>query len=72
MGVALLALLFGGVAAAGRRLYRRSAAAAAGPLAALLTWALHAGLDWDWEMPALTLIAILLAGAVIARSEAAA
>src|SRR5207249_14532 len=72
VGVALLALLFGGVATAGRRLYRRSAAAAAGPLAALLTWALHAGLDWDWEMPALTLIAIVLAGAVIARSEAAA
>ena len=24
-------------------------------LAAALAWALHAGIDWDWEMPAVTL-----------------
>jgi hypothetical protein len=32
--------------------------------------AVHAGLDWDWEMPALALIAILLAGAVLAANGA--
>jgi hypothetical protein len=69
VGVALLALLLLGVVAASRRLYRRDAALAAGAAAALVTWAVHAGLDWDWEMPALTLIAIVLAGAVIAWSE---
>jgi hypothetical protein len=29
----------------------------------------HAPLDWDWEMPAVTLIAILLAGLLIALAE---
>ncbi|MBA3852449.1 MAG: O-antigen ligase family protein [Chloroflexi bacterium] len=31
-----------------------SRAVAAGLLGAALTWALHAGIDWDWEMPAVT------------------
>ena len=33
-----------------------------------LTWALHAGIDWDWEMPALTIIPFALGGAAIAAS----
>ena len=41
-------------------------ALAAGPAAAALTWALHAGLDWDWEMPAVTLVAVALAGLLLA------
>ncbi len=60
IGLLALAALFGGVAACVR------GEAAAG--AALATWAVHAGVDWDWEMPALTLVAVLLAGAVIARA----
>ena len=40
-----------------------------GPAAAFAAWALHAGLDWTWEMPALTLVALLLAGALLAWSE---
>jgi hypothetical protein len=59
VGFLALAALFGGVAACVRD------EAAAG--AALAAWAVHAGVDWDWEMPGLTLVAILLAGAVIAR-----
>jgi hypothetical protein len=35
----------------------------------LAAWALHAGLDWDWEMPALTLMGLLLAAAAVAWSE---
>jgi O-antigen ligase len=61
VGALALAALLGGVAAAVRR---ESDVAAA----ALATWAVHAGVDWDWEMPALTLVAVLLAGAVIARA----
>ena len=34
---------------------------AAGAIAALAVYATHAGLDWDWEMPALTLVALVLA-----------
>jgi O-Antigen ligase len=60
IGLLALAALFGGVAACVRH------EAAAG--AALAAWAVHAGVDWDWEMPGLTLVAILLAGAAIARA----
>ncbi|WP_028059689.1 O-antigen ligase family protein [Candidatus Solirubrobacter pratensis] len=59
VGLLALAALFGGVAAAVRH------EAVAG--AALAAWAVHAGVDWDWEMPALTLVAVLLAGAAISR-----
>jgi len=69
VGLAALALLMAGVAAAGRAALRADRDAAVGPLAALSAWALHAGLDWNWEMPAVSLPAIVLAGALIARSE---
>ena len=49
---------------------RRAAAPYAGPIAALAAFALHAGVDWDWELPALTLVALVLAGLVLARSPA--
>lgn len=62
VGLLALAALFGGVAAC-----VRPWTAAAG--AALAAWAVHAGVDWDWEMPALTLVAVLLAGSVIARAS---
>ena len=39
-------------------------------LALTLTWALHTGIDWDWEMPALTLPVIALLGAGCAREGA--
>jgi O-antigen ligase len=41
-------------------------AAAAGVLAA---FAVHAGLDWDWELPAVTLVALLAAAAAIQRPD---
>ncbi len=69
IGVALLLLFLGAVAAAVVRLYRLDARAAVGPAAGLTAWAVHAGLDWDWEMPAVTLPALLLAAAAIAWSD---
>ena len=42
---------------------------AAGPLAGFVVYVAHAPLDWDWEMPAVTLIAIVLAGLLIALTE---
>jgi O-Antigen ligase len=69
VGLAFLLLFLGGVTAAALRLCRISPSAAAGPVAALAAWALHAGLDWDWEMPAVSLVALLLAAAVVAWSE---
>ena len=46
-------------------------ALAAGPIAGLVVWATHAAVDWDWEMPAVTLLAILLAGGLLALCERA-
>jgi O-antigen ligase len=69
-GLLALALFVGGVFAAGRKLLIERRSEATGALAALGAMAVHAGLDWDWEMPALALIAILLAGAVLAANGA--
>jgi hypothetical protein len=70
VGLALLAALLAAVVVCARRAYRIAPAVAAGPIAALAVWALHAGLDWDWEMPALTLVALALAGLLCALSAA--
>jgi hypothetical protein len=69
VGVAFLLLFLGGIAASLLRLYRMDRGAAAGLAAGLAAWAFHAGLDWDWEMPAVTLPALLLAAAAIAWSD---
>jgi hypothetical protein len=62
LAVALITLLVG-VARRIRGL-DRSVFAAVG--AAIVTWALHAGIDWDWEMPVVTLWVFALGGAAVA------
>jgi len=47
----------------------RDPALTAGWIAANSVWLVHAGLDWDWEMPAVTLLPILLAGGLIAHGD---
>ena len=69
VGVAILLLFLGGVAGSVLRLYRVHRGPAAGLAAGLAAWAFHAGLDWDWEMPAVTLPALVLAAAAIAWSD---
>ena len=69
VGLALfLAVLAGGLLAAATAL-RRDAAAAAGAAAAALTWLLHAAIDWDWQLPAVSLPVIVLLGALVVLSE---
>lgn len=70
LGIVGLALL---VAAIGLVLWgfaRLARGPGRGPPAALLaagtTWALHAGLDWDWELPALTFWFFALGGMALA------
>jgi hypothetical protein len=63
VGLLLLAIAIAGVVV--------SARPEAGLVAALALYAVHAGVDWDWEMPALTLVALLIAGALSGRAEPA-
>ncbi|WP_445150074.1 O-antigen ligase family protein [Baekduia sp. Peel2402] len=69
IGAAALALLIAGIAIATRRVLRADPVLAAGPAAALVAYAFHASIDWDWEMPALSLVAVVLAGQMLARSR---
>jgi hypothetical protein len=69
LGLACLGLVFGGVAVAAARARRRAPSLTVGAIAGLAVWAVHAGVDWDWEMPALTLVAVLLAGLLLGAAE---
>ncbi len=69
LGLLALGLFIAGVLWAGRNVLRERRVEAAGALAALGAIAVHAGLDWDWEMPALALVGLLLAGAVVAAND---
>lgn len=69
VGMALLLALVGGVALAAARAMRARPALAAGPVAALVVYIVHSPLDWDWQMPALSLVAFLLAGLLLALAD---
>ncbi|HYI18238.1 MAG TPA: O-antigen ligase family protein [Solirubrobacteraceae bacterium] len=68
-GLLAFLLLAGGVGAAARTALRREPEVAAGAAAATLVWFVHASIDWDWQLPAVSLPAIVLAGALITVSE---
>jgi O-antigen ligase len=65
VGLALLLAFFGGVGLAARQALV-AGRAVAGPVAALVVYVAHSPLDWDWQMPAVTLVAIVLAGYLLA------
>jgi hypothetical protein len=69
IGALALAAFLLGVLDAARRVARTTAGAAAGPAAGCVAYLAHAPLDWDWEMPAVTLVAIALAGSLLAQAE---
>ena len=69
VGLALLLAFIGGVAAAARAAMRTSPALAAGPVAGFVVYIAHSPLDWDWQMPAVTLVALILAGLLLVLSE---
>jgi uncharacterized membrane protein YhaH (DUF805 family) len=68
VGLALLLTFFIGVALAVRRVVRSGLPCAA-TVGALVAYLVHSPLDWDWQMPAVTLIAIVLCGAMLAAAE---
>jgi hypothetical protein len=69
IGAAFLLMLLAGVAWCATRVLAADPALAAGPTAALAAFGLHAGLDWDWELPALSLVALVLAGLLCAQAD---
>lgn len=74
LGIVGLLLLVAALAAIVTALARarRDDAVFAAMLAAVLTWILHAGVDWDWEMPAVTLSVFVFGGIASARGPGAA
>jgi hypothetical protein len=76
LGVVGLLLVLAAAAAMLTGLARRArgpdGVAAAALLAAGAAWAVHAGIDWDWQVPAVTLWVPAAAGVALARGGAAA
>jgi hypothetical protein len=68
-GLLGLLLTAGGIATASRRALERRPELAPGACAAATVWFVHASIDWDWQLPAVTLPALIAAGALIAASE---
>jgi hypothetical protein len=69
VGALLLLAVLVGVALAARHALGLESAAA-GPVAALTVYLAHSPLDWDWQMPAVTMIALILAGSLFDFSSA--
>ena len=69
VGLALLCALIIAVAYCVIRVQESDPILAPGFAAALTVWILHANVDWDWEMPAVTLVALVLAGCLIGAAE---
>jgi hypothetical protein len=70
VGLLALAAFLAGIALAARRCAVADPVLAAGPIAAFTVWAIHTGLDWIWEMPAVSLLALALGALLVARSGA--
>jgi len=69
IGLLMLAAFLAGVARAAYRAHQRAPVLAAGPIAAVVVYIAHSPLDWDWQMPAVTLVALAAAGALLAMAD---
>ena len=70
-GAAALAAMLAGLALCTRRALVSEPHAVLGLVALLATYLFHAALDWDWEMPAVTLPALAAAAAIVATADRA-
>jgi hypothetical protein len=68
VGIAMLGAFLTGLMLAARRALRVSPVAV-GSIAGVVVYFAHAPLDWDWQMPAVTLVAIALCGALLAAAD---
>ena len=71
VGLLALAAWLAGVVLAARTALARAPDAAAGLAAVCAVWAAHVALDWDFQMPAATLPAVVAAGALVALAATA-
>ncbi len=69
VGLGLLTVFVAGIGFAAVMAFRAAPAISAGTIAGVVTYFAHAPLDWDWEMPALTLFALLLVGALVSMAD---
>jgi hypothetical protein len=69
VGLALLAAFLAGIGFAAREAFAVAPSASAGAAAGFVVWVAHAPLDWDWQMPAVTLVAIVLVGMLVALAQ---
>jgi hypothetical protein len=68
-GAAALLLLLTGLALSARTALVTDRDATLGLVAMLCSYLVHAALDWDWEMPAVTLPALAAAAAIVATAD---
>jgi hypothetical protein len=69
VGLAFLLAFVVGLGFASRQAVTRVGPRAAGAAAGLVVYVAHSPLDWDWQMPALTLVALVLGGVVLAYAD---
>ncbi len=71
VGLTLLLAFVGGAVAAAVRLQRADPTrlTSAGWLAAASVFTFHAAVDWDWEMPAVTLVYLALVSAILGTAD---
>ena len=68
VGLLLLGLFIAGVALCARAAVMRERALVTGAVAGVSLFAVHAAIDWDWELPAVALPALVLAGVLLCRA----
>jgi hypothetical protein len=71
-GLAALLMFLAGLAGSARRALQAEQRAVVGLVAVVVTYLVHAALDWDWEMPAVTLPALAAAAVLVATGDRAA
>lgn len=68
LGLALIIIVIGGILVGiATRIRGPDRALYAALFAAVLAWAIHSAVDWDWQMPATTIWVFILGGLALAR-----
>ncbi len=70
VGGALIVLVVGGIMVGlALRIRGPDRGVYAALFALVLAWAVHQAVDWDWQMPAVTIVVFILAGLALARPQ---